>query len=63
MVGNNFFPYRFGMGIGLLVIVDCRDSEKAIDIISRYNECCIVGHIEKCECPDKKVRSEGKIKW
>ena len=64
MVGKKFFPYRFHMGIGMMVIVAKEHTEKAMNIISRYHECHVVGHVEKIEeSPDKKVRLEGEKVW
>ncbi len=64
MIGKNFFPYRFGMGIGMMVIVPKRQADYAMKLIQKYHECHIIGRIENNESHQgKRVWTEGKMSW
>lgn len=64
MVGKKYFPHRFNMGIGMIVIVPKLYVDRAMEIIGRYNECHIVGRVEKNDTHDGRiVWTEGKLKW
>ncbi len=64
MVGKNFFPFRFSMGVGMLAIVPHKEVKRAMGIINRYHEAHIVGKIQKIENNHgEKVWTEGKVKW
>lgn len=64
MVGKNFFPHRFSMGVGMLVIVSKRSAKRAMEIIRKYHEAYILGRIEQNDSHNgEKVWTEGKVKW
>lgn len=64
MVGKNFFPFRFSMGVGMLVIVPKDRVTEAMKIIGKNNEAHILGKIETMEeNHNEKVWTEGKVKW
>ncbi len=64
MVGKNFFPFRFSMGVGMLVIVPKAFEKQALEIISNYHEALVLGKIQKLEDNhNEKVWTEGKVKW
>ena len=64
MVGKNFFPFRFSMGVGMLVIVPKERVKQALEIISKYHEAHVLGRIQKLEDNhNEKVWTEGKVKW
>lgn len=64
MVGKNFFPYRFSMGVGMLVIVPKASVAKAREIIEKYHECHILGKVEKNDAHNgEKIWTEGKVRW
>ncbi len=64
MVGKNFFPHRFSMGVGMLVVVPKTSIKRAMEIIGKYHEAHILGRIEQNDRhPGEKVWTEGKVKW
>lgn len=64
MVGKNFFPHRFSMGVGMLVVVPKASAKRAMEIIGKYHEAYILGRIEhNGGHPGEKVWTEGKVKW
>lgn len=64
MVGNNRFHYRFNLGIGMVLIVPEEDKKRAIEIISRYHRCCIIGDVRADKGhEDERVWCEGELQW
>ncbi len=64
MVGKNFFPYRFNMGVGMIVIVPQSQVDRARGIIEKYHECHILGKVEKRKDYNRgKIWTEGKVRW
>lgn len=64
MVGKNAFLNRFGMGIGMTVIVPETQAQRAMELIGKYHECHRIGRIENNAAHQgKRVWTEGKIRW
>ncbi len=64
LVGNNYFHYRFNLGVGMLLIVPADSKDKALDIVSKYHKCFVIGSIKAdVEHKDEKVWYEGELQW
>lgn len=64
MVGKTFFPYRFSFGIGMIAVVPEQKKQQAMQIISKYHQCCVIGRIKKVKGhTNEKVWKEGKVRW
>ena len=64
MMDKACFLENFSLGINMLLAVPQSQCDKAVKIIENYQQCYVVGKIEKDnEYPDAKVWMEGTVKW
>lgn len=64
MIGRNHIPYRFSMGVGMIVAVPKERTEDALNLICRYHDCYVIGAIEEnTDNREEKVRAVGTVNW
>lgn len=64
LIEKESIPYKFSLGIGMIVIVSKHDKSKTINTIKKFHDCFVIGEVkEKSDDVIEKIHVKGEFNW